>query len=163
VPFTAAICLGNTLAFLESREDLDRFFAGVASALAPGGTFLIQLLNYEKIETQAVRNLAVNYRPLPEEEGEGEIVFLRIFGERREGSIDFFPITLTLKPDEDPPVTVRSARKGKHATWKRPALEEALLRAGFGELRFTGGMAEIPFVPRESQDVVVIAKRSEAL
>jgi hypothetical protein len=136
--------------------------AGTAAALAPGAPFLVQLLNYERIEGVPIRNLPVSYRPLPEEEGEGEIVFLRILSPRGGKTVDFFPVTLTLKPEADPPIEVRSARRGKHTAWKRPELTEAFRKAGFDRIRFLGGMSETPFVPMESPDLVVIAKRGGA-
>jgi SAM-dependent methyltransferase len=161
-PFSGAICVGNTFAFLESERELAETLEGVAAALAPGAPFLVQLLNYERIELVPVRNLPVNFRPLPEEEGEGEIVFLRILSPRGDHTIDFFPITLTLKPDEDPPVCVRSARRGRHTAWKRPELTKALRAAGFGRIRALGGMSETRFDAGKSHDLVLIARRRRA-
>jgi SAM-dependent methyltransferase len=158
-PFGAAICLGNAFAFLEDEETLGRFLAGVAAALLPGAPFLVQLLNYERIVDGGVRSLGVNVRPLPEEEGDGEIVFLRVFRPREDGSLGFFPITLTLTPGEDPPVRVRSAREGTHHPWRRAALEAAFTGHGFTDVRVLGGMREVPYDPQESPDLVLHARR----
>jgi SAM-dependent methyltransferase len=159
VRFGGAICIGNTFAFLETESELDAVLGGVAAALVPGARFLVQLLNYEKIVGLSIRNLPVNYRPLPDEEGEGEIVFLRIMTPRGDGALDFYPITLTLRPGADPPVEVRSARKGKHTAWQRQPLEDAFGRAGFGDLRVLGGMSDTPFSALETPDLVMIATR----
>jgi len=43
------LCLGNTLPHLKSLEELTIFFQKVFRALLPGSSFLLQLLNYQKI------------------------------------------------------------------------------------------------------------------
>jgi SAM-dependent methyltransferase len=161
-PFGGAICLGNTLAFLESEEELARFLGGIAAALAPGAPFLVQLLNYERIEMKGIRHLPLNFRSLPEEEGDGEIVFLRILDPRGDGTIDFFPVSMTIRPDHEPPVEIRSARQAKHIAWKRATLEKAFASAGFDRIRMLGGMSEMPFEPLDSPDLVLIARRGLA-
>lgn len=44
--FDLALCLGNTLPHLGSREELGAFAADLAALLAPGGFLILQLLNY---------------------------------------------------------------------------------------------------------------------
>jgi len=158
-PFGAALCVGNTLAFVESAEDLRRFFAGVAGALAPGGIFLLQMLNYERIEGVPVRALPVNVRPLPPEEGEGELVFVRVLTPRGDGTVDFYPITMALRPGHEPLVELRNARAAVHHAWKRPQLEATLADVGFTEIRALGGMSETPYRPLDSPDLVIRARR----
>ncbi|MGQ0722998.1 MAG: class I SAM-dependent methyltransferase [Candidatus Eiseniibacteriota bacterium] len=156
-PFGAAICLGNTLAFLETESDVRGLFGGVAAALAPGAPFLVQMLNYERIRALPVRALPVNVRPLPEGEGDGEIVFLRVLRPREDGDVDFYPITLELLPggDDGPEVRVRAAKHVVHHAWTRATLEPALAEAGFEQLRLSGGMAETPWSREESPDLVL--------
>lgn len=55
-PWDLAVCLGNSLALLPSGEDLDAVFARVAAALAPGGRFLVQLVNTAAPGAQAPRH-----------------------------------------------------------------------------------------------------------
>lgn len=158
-PFGAALCVGNTLAFVEADADMDAFLGGVAAALGPGAPLLIQLLNYERILGKPVRALPVNVRPLPEQEGEGEIVFLRILSPRPDGDVDFYPITLTLRPGEDPEVEVRGVKSFVHHGWTRDRLEPRLRAAGFRLLRTHGTMADVPYDAGESPDLVVLAAR----
>lgn len=161
-PFGAALCVGNTLAFVEGEAALRAFLCGVADALAPGAPLLIQLLNYERILGLPVRALPVNVRPLPEEEGEGEIVFLRILQPRSDGNVDFYPITLTLRPGEAPDapeVVVREAKHFVHQGWTRPVLEPLLRSAGFGDVRVLGGVRDIPYEPNVSADLVLHARK----
>jgi SAM-dependent methyltransferase len=157
-PFDAAVCLGNMLAFVETRGELDAVFGGIARALAPGGTLVVQLLNYERIVGLPVRALGVNVRPLPEEEG-AEIVFVRVLKPAADGTVDFYPITLTLRPDSDPPVEVRSSRRAKHFPWTRADLERALDGAGFDDVQALGSMTGAPYDALESQDLVLTARR----
>jgi SAM-dependent methyltransferase len=159
-PFGAAICLGNTIAFLETEADVNALIAGVGAALTPGAPFLIQLLNYERIVSLPVRALPVNVRPLPEGEGEGEIVFIRVLRSRSDGDVDFYPITLELRPGaEEPTVCVRSAKHVVHHAWTRAELEPALAAAGFEAPRVFGGMAESPWSAEGSPDLVLLARK----
>lgn len=159
-PFDAAIAIGNTFAFLEDVDVLERLLRGVAQALAPNAPFLVQLLNYERIVTGDVRALGVNVRPLPEDEGEGDIVFVRVFRPRADGALDFFPITLTVQPDADPPAALRSAKRGRHTPWLRDRLLPAFEAAGYDRLETFGTMADVPFDASSSPDLVVLARRA---
>ena len=47
--FKIVVCLGNTLVHLISMEALDNFLRKVAVILSDGGTFIFQILNYQKI------------------------------------------------------------------------------------------------------------------
>ncbi len=159
-PFGAAICLGNALAYVAGGDPLRRFLGGVAGALAPGGVFLLQMLNYERILGVPVRALPVNVRPLPPEEGPGDLVFVRVFTPRDDGTVAFHPITLTVRPGHEPPVEVRAAKEGTHHPWKRPRLIDALEEAGFERIRALGGMGEVPYRATESSDLVLIARKA---
>jgi hypothetical protein len=159
-PFGAAICLGNMMAFVEGDGAVAAILGGLAAALLPGAPLLIQLLNYERILGRSVRALPVNVRPLPEEEGPGEIVFLRILDPRPDGDVDFYPVTLTLVPGEEPDVRVRSAKHVVHHAWTRAKLEGALAAAGFEDVRVFGGMREEPYEPMDSTDLVLLARRA---
>lgn len=159
-PFGAAICLGNALAYVAGGPALRAFLGGVAAALAPGGIFLLQMLNYERILGLPVRAMPVNVRPLPPEEGPGDIVFVRVFTPRDDGTVAFTPITLRLRPGHEPLVEVQAAREGTHHPWKRPRLIDALEEAGFERIRALGGMAEVPYRATDSPDLVLIGRRA---
>jgi SAM-dependent methyltransferase len=164
-PFGGALFLGNGAAFLPDRAALDGLFRGVAAALAPGAPLLLQTLNYHRIQSAPVRALPVNVRPLPEEDGGGEVVLIRILDPgRSEEFVEFYPISLHLvpnaDPDGEPTVTVRNAKQLRHRAWKRADFEASLAAAGFGEVEWFGGMKREPFVPEESHDLVFRATRS---
>jgi SAM-dependent methyltransferase len=164
-PFGAAMCIGNGLAYVEDEAALDRFFTGVAEGLRPGAPFLMQMLNYERIVDTGMRTLGVNVRPMPDgtvgARDDDELVFLRLFRARPgERAVDFYPITLTLTPGQEPLVEVQTASEVVHYGWRRHEVESALRRCGFTDVRVLGTMAEVPFLPLESPDLVVVARRS---
>ena len=51
-PFGAAICLGNTLPAVIGVEALSRMLVGLRRRLRPGGIFVAQLLNYDRLAQQ---------------------------------------------------------------------------------------------------------------
>lgn len=158
-PFGGAIVLGNTLAFLETEDALHRFFAGVGGALAKNAVLLLQMLNYERIEALPVRALPVNVSDLPAEEGEGDLVFIRVFRPRADGTLGFYPVTLGIHPGRTPLVEIRNAREGVHYPWKRPRVEAALAANGFSRLRALGGMGEMEYNPLLAHDLVILARK----
>ena len=55
-PYDVALCIGNSLCLLPAMADVDRAFASVSSALAPGGQFIVQVLNYASAANQKPRH-----------------------------------------------------------------------------------------------------------
>jgi 2-polyprenyl-3-methyl-5-hydroxy-6-metoxy-1,4-benzoquinol methylase len=47
--FDGVVCLGNTLVHLMNPMQMRDFFSGVLTVLKPGGKFMLQILNYDKI------------------------------------------------------------------------------------------------------------------
>lgn len=160
-PFGAALCVGNTLAFMPTETVLEETLAGVVRALAPKAPFLIQLLNYERIASGAMRAMPINFRPVPEGDGAEEIVFLRLMRPEADGSIAFVPVTLTFDPNADPPVTLERATRYTHHPWRRATLEPLLADLGCPVTAVFGGMRREPFDPDASQDLVLLARRGD--
>lgn len=155
-PFGLAICLGNALPHVREDAELDRMLAGVHAALLPGGTLLIQIVNYEGILATGKRHLPVNVRP---GDGDAEIVFLRLLRDAGDGRILFFPATLELHPDdEEQPLRMIQSRRVELRAWTRASLGPRLAAAGF-EVTWCGDMQGGPFVPETSPDLVVVARR----
>ena len=154
-PFGLAICLGNMLPHVLEDVELAAFVAAVHDHLAPGGTFLLQILNYERILSHGVRALPVNVRP---GEGNEEIVFLRLLKPGPDGSLLFFPTTLVLDPEADHPVRVEGTKRVPLRPWTRRDLVPAFDAAGF-DVRWHGDMEGGAFEPTHSSDLVVVARR----
>jgi SAM-dependent methyltransferase len=155
-PFGLALCIGNVLPHIQDDADLDRLFAAAHDVLAPGGMFLIQLLNYARIVDRGDRHLPLNFRD--GDDGK-EIVFLRLMSEADEGRILFFPTTLELDPESDEPVSVKATKRVPLRAWMQEDLASACARAGF-DVVWYGDMEEGPYERHTSSDLVVLATRA---
>ncbi len=154
--FDGAICLGNTLPHLRTVEGLRRFLRGLRQRLRPAAPILLQLLNYERIFRLGLRHLPVNVRP--HQDGDGEIVFLRLIETHEDGGVSFFPSTLVLDPERDPPLELRSSKRVELHGWRRSELEPELRGAGFAEIRSHGDFAGGRFDPLEAMDLILVAR-----
>lgn len=154
--FGAAICVGNTLPHLTEEEDLRRCFEGLAGRLLPGGVFLLQTLNYDRILDRGDRTFPLVVRP--GEEG-AETVFLRLMTPRADGRLTFTPATLRWRPGAEPPLELISAEEIQLRGWRRAELEALLRGAGFEVREALGGMTGDPWSPA-SQDLVLVATRA---
>ncbi len=151
--FGGAICLGNTLPHVKTEQALESFLSGLRRRLSPGASWILQLLNYERIVARGERHLPLNFRP---HEG-GESVFLRLMEVQEDGRVLFFPTTLRFRPEADPPVSVVASKRVELRGWRPGELEAALDRAGFSERRLYGSFDRQPFEPLESRDLIVVA------
>jgi len=151
--FGGAICLGNTLPHLKTREALEGFLRGLRRHLLPGAPFFLQLLNYERIFARKERHLPLNFRS---HDG-AESVFLRLMELSDDGRVLFFPTTLRFDPRADPPVSVAASKRVELMGWRLAQLESALGAAGFSARRLLGAFDRRPFDPLESRDLIVIA------
>jgi glycine/sarcosine N-methyltransferase len=154
--YDGAICLGNTLPHLTEPAVLRRFVAGLRSRLRPGAPFLLQVLNYDRILDRNQRFLPLNVKA--EEDGNGEIVFLRLMTPRADGSVVFTPSTLRYRPGGDPPLEVVASRNVLLRGWRRRELEEALEGGGFAERVLYGTVGDVAYSPVESTDTVIVAR-----
>ena len=62
--FDTVLCFGNTLVHLKDPAEIVKFFRSIRSILKQGGTFILQIVNYDKI-------LKNNIRTLPDLKREG--------------------------------------------------------------------------------------------
>jgi glycine/sarcosine N-methyltransferase len=152
--FGGAICLGNTLPHLLTREDLLRMARGLRERLLPGAPFLLQILNYDRIFATGERSLPINFRPDPA----GEIVFVRLMTQQEDGTLFFYPITLQLRPGCDPPVELKHAREVRLHGWRSAEVEEVLAEAGFPDREAFGGFDGGPWDAARSRDLILVAR-----
>lgn len=153
--FGGAICLGNTLPHLKAEDDLQGFLNGLRQRLLEDAPLILQLLNYERIFQRDERHLPLNFR----EDEEGEIVFLRLMELRDHGEVLFFPSTLKLDPEADPPLSIKASKKVRLRGWRVGELEAALDAAGFGRRILFGAFDESRFEPGDSRDLIIVARR----
>ncbi|MGQ9584362.1 MAG: class I SAM-dependent methyltransferase [Anaerolineae bacterium] len=150
--FDAVLCLGNSLPHVLTREGLRDALGDFATCLRPGGLFLVQNLNYDRV-------LALREPWLPlqtHREGREEWLFLRHYDFEPAGTLTFHVVTL---------------HRSKGGEWHRrtlatrlrplPKAELAgeLQRAGFGEIETWGDMGGSAFEPAASPNLIVTARR----
>lgn len=153
--FGAALCLGNTLPFLNGAHDLDQTFGSLSRALLPGGILIAQILNYEGLRARNTRYLPVNFQ----KDEAGELVFLRLLDYPDDERVLFFPTTLRLRADKaELPVELLRTHRIELRTWTRKEIVPALEEAGFESIEIFGTMEGQPFDATASPDLVVTAR-----
>ena len=55
--FDSALCLGNTLVHLSGADEISRILKAIYNLLLPGGSCILQILNYDRILDRNVREL----------------------------------------------------------------------------------------------------------
>lgn len=126
----AAVCLGNTLAHLTTPEALQALCDAVHGLLAPGGTFVCQILNYDRILDRNITDLPVIET--------AHTRFLRAY--ERRGGLLLFTTALLLKDGGE---TLRNVTP--LYPLRPDELSAMLARAGFsGEKRY-GSYLGAPF------------------
>jgi SAM-dependent methyltransferase len=151
----AAVCLGNTLPYLDN-DDLRRFAQGLAAVLAPDAPFVLQVLNYERIRAKKIRHLPLNIQA---DDESGEMVFLRLVEPKSDGKVIFTPVTLRHRPGADPPVEVMHARSVTLHGWSWIELWDVFSAAGFQRFELFGSFDGTAFKPLESEDLIAVVRR----
>ena len=154
--FGTAMCLGNTLVHLQDTDALAAACRGVHAALLPGGAWVVQILNYERLLSRRERHLPLQFRA----DDAGEIVFLRLLRFLPDRRVQFFPTTLRLRPDAEAPVELLASHATTLRAWQRAELETVLHDAGFGSIVWHGDLRGSPFAPESSSDLVFVARRN---
>lgn len=153
--FGAAFCVGNALPHVTEESDVDAIARGLRARLEAGAPFLLQILNYDRIVGKKERFLPITFTP--HEEG-GENVLVRIMAPREDGTVIFYPTTMRLRDDADPPLEIVSSRRVELRGWRLRELEEIFRRNGFSTFTAYGAFDRTPFVPGESRDLILVAR-----
>ena len=61
IQFGAAYCIGNVFPHLREDDDLARLAAGLRRVLLPNAPFLLQMINYDRIEAKKERALPLTW------------------------------------------------------------------------------------------------------
>lgn len=153
--FDAVLCLGNSLPHLLTQADLIAALRGMAGVLRPGGTLVLQNLNYDLRWQRQPRWFAAQGGEL---DGQEVLVWRFADYDVPAGRIAFH-IALFRKAATGWQVEV-------HTTPHRPLFQEDLLAAleesGFASVRCYRGMAwpTEPFEQARSGDLVILATRA---
>lgn len=147
--FDAVVCLGNSLPHLLTQHELDRSIRSIRRVLAPGGVFIAQIRNYQKILKENLR-----FMPPTSTEVDGkEYLFFRMLDIQTARHVDFHIIRFQ-----------RDSGKWTHkiqTTRLRPMMKRhmdaAFKRAGFQETDYYGDYAFSPFTAAGTLDLISVA------
>lgn len=146
----ALLCLGSSLPHLLSEADLVAALADFAACLRPGGLLLTQNLNFDKVLERKARW----GEPRSHREGQQEWLFVRLYDFDLDGLLTFNVVTLRWSGAEPWELSTTSTRL-------RPLtqvdLQAVLQSAGFGEVHLYGSLADTPFDPVSSGNLVCAA------
>ncbi len=144
--YDAVFCLGNTLAHLQSEEELRAALTNFSSVIVPGGCLFLQVVNFERILASRQRIQSVRERD--------DKVFVRFYDfeptkirfniltlERHEGSLSHRLQSVCLRP-------IRSSE-----------LVDVVQRCGFEQPAVFGGISLEEFLPERSPDIVLVARK----
>lgn len=144
--FDLLICLGNTLPIINNLKDTRALFKNCAHHLKPGGTIVIQILNYDRI---------LKTRP---ETFSTEILddIIRIKQYRYGKTLIDFVVSLIDITKIPPKITIS---RNKIRPWTRRELTAELKEAGFRKINALGDYSKNKFTIK-SKDLIVIAEKT---
>lgn len=141
----AVLCLGNTLAHLESPAALEEAARSFVRTLKPGGLLTLQLLNYDRIIEQ--RETIQSIRQI---DGVTFVRFYEFGGERlRFNILRIWSVQGTLHHD---------LHKSLVSPFGHDVVRTSLEHAGFIDIRVYGSIGLEAFQVHDSTDVVVVAR-----
>jgi SAM-dependent methyltransferase len=155
--FGAALCVGNVLPHLTGEEDLVRLATGLRRVLLADAPFLLQIINYDRIEAKNERALPLTFLPDPDDK-DATIIFLRTMELQPDGRVIFMPATLRQRSDRESPLELVTTRRVEIRGWRRSQIESAFRAAGFASVEVFGSYQKAPFDPGESRDLILIAR-----
>lgn len=132
--FDLVTCLGNTLPHLTRPADIHKLLTSACNLLENRGSFVFQIINYDRVLTQDLRGLpSINKE---------DVTFERYYSEpKADGTIDFD----TVLTDPEHKVEIRNSIPLFPIT--KAQMEEFLKASGFGRWTFYGDWAGNPWTP----------------
>jgi glycine/sarcosine N-methyltransferase len=148
--FDAVLCLGNSLPHLLSQEALVDALRNMRARLHSGGVMILHNLNYDLRMKKKPRFFSAN--------GNADTLVWR-FADYGPEFITFHTALFERKRDMTQGGASWSAEV--NSTLQRPLLvrdlDDALVRAGLGNIQHFGGLDGSTFVKEESGDLVIVA------
>jgi hypothetical protein len=149
--FDAVLCLGNSLPHLLDSASVQQALIDFASVLLPGGILIIQNRNFDRVWATKERYMP----PQSHREGEREWLFVRFY-DYHEETITFNMVRLLHEKD--------GWTQSVESTQLRPVfcadLVSGLNAAGFGALELYGAYDRSAFIPDQSGDLIVVARKA---
>lgn len=147
-PADLLMCLGNSLVHVPADEAA-RFLFDAARVLSPGGSILLQILNYERLFREGATELPL----VRSADGSAELRRRYEWEGRRKVA---FRTTLRLSTAEGP--MIRRNEVPLYPLFPEE-LREMASRAGFVDVRFFGDFARVPFTG-DSEALVCLAGKA---
>lgn len=127
--FDKIVCFGNTLVHLPNRELVQAFFKSAYESLADQGTFIVQIIHYDRIVKDRIDHLAIISNE--------HIEFVRHYDLK--DHVVYFNTKLTIKSNGQ--IIENSIPL---LTLKKDELKEMLTQAGFKAIEFYGNLKGEP-------------------
>jgi len=151
-PYDLVLCIGNSLCLLPSIADADAVFASASSALATGGLFVMQILNYASEANQKPR-----YRVDARRRDERDIVALKSLvprGDRTLLSLAFYALGDGLASSASETAVLMNLSREQLSA----AAEKTRLRT----LGVYGSYGKAAYEPLSSSDLVCVFEKPVA-
>ncbi|MHA2071669.1 MAG: class I SAM-dependent methyltransferase [Candidatus Thorarchaeota archaeon] len=150
--FDVVLCLGNSLALLPSLEVLQNVIEIVHDVLRPSGSFFFQVLNFEEILTSGFRFFPIKGGRTSAGE---DVVFARFY----EHSVEHWStlVATSFVNKSSSWETAISTQKVLHTN--HDVLKKALTESGFENVEFFSDYHKNEFVPSNSRNLIVRARR----
>lgn len=151
--FDAVLCLGNSLPHLLARDKLREALADMVACLRPGGLFLTQNRNFDRVLARRERWM----EPQSHREGEREWLFLRFYDFELDGTLTFNIVRLEREGNTSWQQQILQSHLRPFRSAELRALLEA---AGLTKLAEWGNMQGAPFDPETSPDLILAGQKS---
>ena len=148
--FDALLCLGNSLPHVTSLEHLNMTLSDFASCLRPGGILILQNRNFNAVLAKRERWM----EPQSHGEGDWEWLFIRFYDFESSGLITFNVLSLSR---QEAGAWTQQIMSTSLLPLPQALMVEALLDIGFTDIVCYGSMAEAPFEPETSGNLVITA------
>jgi 2-polyprenyl-3-methyl-5-hydroxy-6-metoxy-1,4-benzoquinol methylase len=145
--YDLVLCLGNSLPHLLTDEQLERFAAGAAALLAPGGRLVVQWLNYDRVCAQQQRIVAITRA--------GEQEFVRFYDFLPDGQLRFN----VLRVDWAGGRATHALESVLLRPWRPAQVATVLARHGLVAAPLAANPQGAPFEPARSESLILTATR----
>jgi 2-polyprenyl-3-methyl-5-hydroxy-6-metoxy-1,4-benzoquinol methylase len=150
--FDAVLCLGNSLPHVPDEHALAAALVDFTACLRPGGLLLLQNRNLDAVLAGSLRWM----EPQAHRSGDAEALFIRFYDFEPDGSITFNMLTLERQADAG---WTQQTTATRLLPLTHSLLTRALAQAGFVDIQAYGSLADTPFDPHSSPNLVLTAKR----
>ncbi|AZR72734.1 hypothetical protein BBF96_04605 [Anoxybacter fermentans] len=146
-PFDGMICFGNTIVHLNTVQEIKEFLQQVYELLNPGGIFIFQIVNYDRILDKGIKEL-----PLIKNDRKGLKLF-RYYDYDKKNNLIHFRTRLVLKDKKEfnHGICLYPLRKSE--------INKIMNSIGFTNIEYFGNFRETDFDPKNSVALVGVARK----